>query len=421
MADARALLRAHRAENRIQHPHAAYSDAGKLSCKICHDIVKAESLWDTHIRSKSHREKLQLQSQLTSQDGDESANKRKRSGDVDEVMSDGEGDQDAARTKRSKTDGISHANTTPNGAQSGIHTPPGIARRASGTPSHGVEIAIPSRPATPQAGSNSSVSTPRVNVHRPLFSSSDSSSSLAAPTSQQQQQQQQAAAASRPISDESLPAAPAQRSAQAATTPGDTVAQQLQQSDPGAVDEAEWAAFEAEMSALESAPPEAVNGNTTSSSSHFAADAITTTISAPAMTAAQLAAKSQEEENERRKTAAEAEMADEREEATRALEAEFEEMEELEGRVRRLKERREKLRKESVMNLRQGAAAATTTTTTASTTLKGDTAVYGKENAQNDDSTMLGTGQKNIEEEDEDDDEDDDDEEDEFDGFRFRV
>ena len=58
MADARALLRAHRADNRIKHPHATYSDAGKLLCKLCHETVKSESLWDGHVRGANHRRNL---------------------------------------------------------------------------------------------------------------------------------------------------------------------------------------------------------------------------------------------------------------------------------------------------------------------------------------------------------------------------
>ncbi|OTA56234.1 hypothetical protein K449DRAFT_163164 [Hypoxylon sp. EC38] len=60
MADARALLRAHRAENRIQHPHAAYSDAGRLICKICHEVVKTEALWESHINGPNHQGRIQV-------------------------------------------------------------------------------------------------------------------------------------------------------------------------------------------------------------------------------------------------------------------------------------------------------------------------------------------------------------------------
>ncbi|KAI1817258.1 hypothetical protein GGS20DRAFT_533309 [Poronia punctata] len=395
MADARALLRAHRVENRVKHPYATYSDAGKLLCKLCREAVKAESLWDAHIRGKSHREKVQAlqQERAPNQDEDDSAHKRKRSEDGDEPMLDGDADQDTARIKRSKTDAPSHI-TMPDNAPHGtetnkekdkerIHTPPGLARRASGTPSQGVEIAIPSRPATPLASYNSAVSTPKAILNRPPFGGSDSSSNSAVSAPPVQPR-------STSIPNETL-GGPAQGTTKAPSTGGANARTQ----DSSAVDETEWAAFEAEMSALNSAAPETTsiaNGPTS-----YSADAI---ISAPALTAAQIAAKSQEEEHERRKHAAEAEMADEKEEATRALENEFEEMEELEGRVRRLKERREMLRKESLMNLR-GAAPPKT---------GGD----GKENAAG--STNNPGRAEDIEEE-----EDEDDDEDEFDGFRFRV
>ncbi|KAI1194334.1 hypothetical protein F5X97DRAFT_311330 [Nemania serpens] len=397
MADARALLRAHRAENRIKHPYASYSDVGKLLCKLCHDAVKAESLWDAHIRSQSHRQRLQaLQQQQQQQQPsppaqgtDESTHKRKRSQDHDDPMSEADDGLDVGRTKRSRTDtAVSHTSTS-NGAEGNqekdkdkTQTPPGIARRISGGPIQGVEIAIPSRPATPLAGSNSAVSTPKVTSRSRSLVGSDTGSVSGASASALSQQQ---ATTPAPISNETLDT---QTHNPQQTPPINSNTTAVQTSSV-AVDEAEWAAFEAEMSVLDvPAPPtDAVNAP-----NHPYADA---TISAPAMTPAQLATKSQEEENERRKQAAEAEMADEREDATRALETEFEEMEELEGRVRRLKERREELRKESVLNLRAAA------------TLKA-----GARDAD---------GQEYIRTETDEDLDEEDDEEDEWDGFRFRV
>ncbi|TGJ86384.1 hypothetical protein E0Z10_g2383 [Xylaria hypoxylon] len=383
MADARALLRAHRVENRIKHPHAVYSDAGKLLCKLCHEAVKTESFWDTHVRSQSHRQRLQaLQQQPSPPTQDESAQKRKRSDDADETMSDAGEDQDAIRAKRSKTDATSTSSGPGNGVESNTEkektqTPPGLARRTSGTPVQGVEIAIPSRPATPLAGSTSAVSTPKaMSMGRsPLVGSDTSSMSGVSVT----------AVTSMPISTDVL-TVPSQNGKKTPSTSSNTTAQ----ASSTAIDEAEWAAFEAEMSVLDVPAPPAATNTANGRSNHYE-DAV---ISAPALSAAQLAAKSQEEEHERRKTAMEAEMADEREDATRALETEFEEMEELESRVRRLKERREELRKESVMNLR-GAAAVKATAG----------AVNGKENVRAD----------NLEED------DDEDEDDEWDGFRFRV
>ncbi|KAI8958744.1 hypothetical protein F5Y11DRAFT_29136 [Daldinia sp. FL1419] len=367
MADARALLRAHRAENRVKHPHAAYSDAGKLLCKLCHEPIKSEALWEGHIRTPHHRKRAQAQQNNASQpeviaSTEGGAGKRKHD-DVDEGISDADGDmEEAIRKKRSKPD---LALSMSNGGDK-RQSPPELSRRTSYTPVHGVEIAIPSRPATPAAGTNSATSTPKgAPVGRsPLIGSETSSTPTSTPYNL-------------PISTQSL------------SVPSTTAASAAQQSQPsnGAVDEAEWAAFEAELAAE---PEPTTQG--------YSADA---TISAPAMTAAELAAKSQEEENERRKHLIDAQIADEREDATRALEAEFEEMEELEDRVRRLKERREQLRKGGVANLRNAAA--------------NDDVVMAKSPAdgkENNDATML--------EEDEDEDEDDYDEDDDWGAFRLR-
>ena len=55
MSDVRALLRSERAIRRISHPHAKYSASGSLSCRVCRLPLKAESLWDLHVRSKQHK------------------------------------------------------------------------------------------------------------------------------------------------------------------------------------------------------------------------------------------------------------------------------------------------------------------------------------------------------------------------------
>ncbi|KAI6091439.1 hypothetical protein F4821DRAFT_226035 [Hypoxylon rubiginosum] len=377
MADARALLRAHRAENRIKHDaHATYSNAGQLLCKLCHESVKSEALWEGHIRSLKHAKRLRTlqaaphsQPQPTStadrdKNTDTSASTGKRKyDDLHDVISDAEDDGgDAIRKKRSKTDIIS-----PSHAGEKRQTPPALGRRTSSTPAQGVEIAIPSRPATPAAGSNSTTSTPKAApVGRSPLIGSDAvnTPSTLTPTTQ----------ANLPISTQSLPIP-----ANSGNTTHD------QSVPPDSVDEAEWAAFEAEMATTEE--------DTTTRAVQYSADA---TISAPALTVEQIAAKSHEEENERRKHLLDTEIADEREDATRALEAEFEEMEELEGRVRRLKERREELRKGSLVNLRA-------VSTTKAKSLPGR--LDGSENSRD----------VNDEEEDDDDDGDDD-----WDAFRFR-
>ncbi|KAK1923485.1 hypothetical protein DB88DRAFT_300217 [Papiliotrema laurentii] len=50
--DARSLLRAKKAEARVDHPYAAYSAAGVLRCSICAVPVKQ---WDAHLLTKQHR------------------------------------------------------------------------------------------------------------------------------------------------------------------------------------------------------------------------------------------------------------------------------------------------------------------------------------------------------------------------------
>ncbi|KAI1806255.1 hypothetical protein F4811DRAFT_155041 [Daldinia bambusicola] len=406
MADARALLRAHRAENRIKHPHAAYSDAGKLLCKLCHEPVKTEALWESHIRSPNHRKRAQaLQNDLSSQPQGTSsttdgANGKRKHDDIDESMSDADGDaEEAIRKKRSKPD---LALSTSSGEKR--QSPPDLSRRTSShTPVHGVEIAIPSRPATPAAGSNSATSTPKgAPVGRsPLIGSE--TTSISTPTS---------TPANLPISTQPL-SVPSTTTTTANTTTTTTTtittattAATSQQPQPpnGAVDEDEWAAFEAEIAA-EPAPGATTSGAGLQS---YSADA---TISAPAMTAAQIAAKSQEEENERRKHLVDAQIADEREDATRALEAEFEEMEELEGRVRRLKERREQLRKGSGPT---SAAAAAAAVADDDVVMAKSPAVGGKENSN---ASIPGEG---GEEDDDDDDDDDEDDDDDWDAFRLR-
>jgi zinc finger protein 830 len=99
------------------------------------------------------------------------------------------------------------------------------------------------------------------------------------------------------------------------------------------VDELEWAAFEADIAAVDA--PVVDEG---------------AVISAQPMSAAELAAQSTEDANRNRKEKAEAELDGDKEDAARKMEDELEEMEGLEERVRKMRERREALRrKESVL------------------------------------------------------------------------
>ncbi|GAB1742022.1 hypothetical protein NU219Hw_g7415t1 [Hortaea werneckii] len=102
-----------------------------------------------------------------------------------------------------------------------------------------------------------------------------------------------------------------------------------------AVDEAELAAFERELAAMEQ-PSDAAAA--------IQADA---TISAAPLTAEELAAQAREEQSAQRGRH-DAELEDEREDAALALQEEFEEMDSLEQRLRKLREKREALRKGSM-------------------------------------------------------------------------
>ncbi|KAH7161611.1 hypothetical protein EDB81DRAFT_349772 [Dactylonectria macrodidyma] len=350
MADVRSLLRQQRAARRIEHPHAAYSDAGKLLCTLCHDHIKTESLWDGHVQSDAHKARLiQLRAAAQANGASEAqkASQKRKHEDDGEDTSNGNGDvdmDDAMRRKRSKPDmAIALHGPEVEGDKDQTLTPPRLTRRTSTTPSQGIEMQIPSRPATPAHRDGSSASTPGG---------------------------QPANAPAQPATAPNTTSLPSRRASTLATDdrPRPTAQQ---------VDESEWAAFEADIAATTATYDE---------------DAV---ISAPAMTTEQTvaAAEAEELEAEKRRAQADVDLEDEKEEATRALEEEFEEMEELEARVRRLKEKREALRKRGESFSQDSGSAKPTN--------------LGKENLK-----------APIEEEDED--EDDEDEDDDWNGFRFR-
>lgn len=115
-----------------------------------------------------------------------------------------------------------------------------------------------------------------------------------------------------------------------ATNGGTQSASQVAQ--PESVNESELAAFERDLADLEAsgAPATALNAGAT--------------ISAAPMTAEDIAAQAREEQSAQRGKR-DAEIEAEKEDAARSLADEFEEMEGLEERVRKLRERREELRK----------------------------------------------------------------------------
>ncbi|PNY25578.1 Zinc finger protein [Tolypocladium capitatum] len=345
MADVRSLLRQQRAARRIEHPSAAYTEAGKLLCTLCREQIKAETLWESHVQSENHRRRLHSADKANGRARSDAAGTRqKRKLDVEGEDEDVE---DAARRKRNRGAATEVGGPDGSGKEAGKEgtaehtsskeaalTPPALVRRMSTTPSQGVELQIASRPATP--------------AHRDTFPSQ-----AAGPTT-------------------SLPS----RQASNLATAGPPTSMAAQ------VDEAEWEAFQADIAAL-GAP--------------YDGDAV---ISAPAMTAeesAAAAAATEAQAQGSRKPQVDVDIEYEREEATRAMEDEFEEMQELEGRVKRLKEKREALRK------------------------RGES--HGQESLEK---PPQGLGKENVKEAavadgDADDDDEEDEDEDDWDGFRFRT
>lgn len=348
MADLRELLRQQRAARRVDHPHAAYSEAGKLLCIICHEVVRVEALWDSHVRSPTHNHHLQAAQGIVVSNGSPhettddagTAQSHKRKHNEDGNLEDQLGDE-AVRKKRSKPDmasaGLREGFEGPSGSeiQSGRQfgekersagsatarpresstkvTPP-LLRRISGTPSHGVEIKVPSRPATPVVAKEGTggvgtfaSTTPKAAAtgRSPLIPQESASTPTTLPPTK-----------SRPVLSAGQPAP-------------------LNPTARDDIDEGEWAAFEAEL--VHGAPPIATAAPANGQYSHAV-------IEAAPMSADEVAAQSAAEEREKRKALADMRLEDEKEDATRALETEFEEMEELEARVKRLKDRREALR-----------------------------------------------------------------------------
>lgn len=369
MADARALLRQHRQARRITHPYAAYSSQGTLLCTLCRETIKTESLWEPHVQSPTHRQRLASSQQQQSNHQQEveeepsAANKRKHSASSAEEEEGGEEtaqpihpsdrDQETSRKRLksrpdiSDTDSLADLTRTP--------PPPSITRRSSTTPSQGVELQIPSRPATPRDSAAAA-------------SNNGTTATTTLP--------------SRQASSTLVPGPPLPRTT--ATKQG---------AQPQTVDEDEWAAFEADIAATDYAPE--------------------ATISAPAMSSEQAAAaKLQAQEGNdddgggdprNRTTKREADLKDEREDARRALEEELDEMHTLEAKVLRLKQQRDALK------LKQRAASH---------------GAAGKQRPTAGGLDALDTGKENaaaVEEEEESDEEEEDDDDDGWDGFRFHA
>lgn len=275
MADVRSLLRNERTARRISHPHATYSTTGTLVCLVCHIQLKSESLWNGHLRSAQHAMRLQ----------------RIRDGTLGRPPGAPAPESQQEESEQYEAD-VAESAEGIDGEADGIHQPQGNKRKAD----DGQEIvrkkskvgALPEdffdkgARKDPEAASLSNKTTPPLTGNE--------------------------------IQLPSRPATPLK--------PLEVVVPPK----ASAVDEDEWAAFEADIAAVEAPPAEKA------------------VISAPAMSVEEVAAQSREEESARRKERQEAELEGDKEDAARKLEDEFQEMEALEERVRKLKEKREALR-----------------------------------------------------------------------------
>ena len=84
MADVRNLLRDEQASRRISHPHLSYTKSGVLNCTVCHLLIKAESLWEGHLRSPNHKKNEQNLQNGETADGNASR-KRKTEDDREDA------------------------------------------------------------------------------------------------------------------------------------------------------------------------------------------------------------------------------------------------------------------------------------------------------------------------------------------------
>lgn len=81
MADVRSLLQNERANRRIVHPYARYSESGKLTCSLCDIPIKSENAWKGHTRTPDHASRALRAAEASAQ---RNSKKRKADSDDDE-------------------------------------------------------------------------------------------------------------------------------------------------------------------------------------------------------------------------------------------------------------------------------------------------------------------------------------------------
>ena len=83
MSDVRALLAAERQARRISHPYLTYTKSGQLLCNVCQLNVKAETLWEGHLRSANHKKNAKAAQEASTR------TLKRKVDDVDELEEDG--------------------------------------------------------------------------------------------------------------------------------------------------------------------------------------------------------------------------------------------------------------------------------------------------------------------------------------------
>lgn len=256
---------------RIQHKHASYK-TGKLLCIVCHLTLNSESLWTSHLRSAGHALRL--------------------------------GKFQEAAIESNNSDTITDSKPPQN-----IPNP--------------IEPPAPDNKKKRRISNDSEGTTKkRRKASMPLNTFKGLPDGFFDQAVEKDGTSSEDSPASREMTIPSRPATPAKEHPPAISA-------------VRAVDEDEWAAFEADIASTvpDTGTGMGENGNENG-----------VTISAPALSKAEIADNAAKESREQRKAREEAEREGDEEDIKRKVEVELEEMEGLEQRVRKMRERREALR-----------------------------------------------------------------------------
>ncbi len=326
--DIRSLLRTELASRRINHPYAAYTSSGALTCSLCGQQIKSHSLWATHLRSASHLARVAVLNEGSSNRGSkgqptgDDSKKRKVADDRAEGTDDGgrkrvRGEEPATAKKATvKVDGV----------------PEGFFDEE---PNEEAEVEDHQGHDEPEEDADDLRAQPSASLSKDSTQSAPAAPSTALPSN---------------FFDNADP--PPDPAPSSVPPPAPSKAEPQ-------VDEDEWAQFEQEIAQTAAAEEDKPK---------VKASALTapSTISAPALSAAELASKQSANKDDADQTKSRADLErealeEEEEEAKRRLDEEFDAMEGFEQRLARLKMKREALRTRTSMARADGSKRAETT------------------------------------------------------------